>query len=308
MSGDARKPKERVPNPDPVESRCLRRERPLQNLTCVYCLREFCPDLRPTKEHVIGRLFVPKNLIKSDGWNLILNACFDCNNQKSQLESEVSAITLQPEIALSLDESLVEQSHRKAAKAKSTRPGEVVAKSVERVNLKASFGAGATMSLGMVAAPQLDGKVIERLSEAHIRAFFYRVTYDQGSRRGSGLPGGRIAWMHWARCADWGNVTLLSFSQLTLPWHTRARGIGAEGYFKMAIKRQPEALPVWSFALEWNKAVRVIGFFGDHEMALQYAESLEVPSSRPLAQGWQVREEVVLPEEEDVLFTCYVDN
>lgn len=50
-----------------------------------------------TKEHVIGRRFVPKGKFAGH-WNLILNTCKPCNNREADLEDGISAITLQPEV------------------------------------------------------------------------------------------------------------------------------------------------------------------------------------------------------------------
>ena len=235
-----------IASPTPNEGTRKKHERPLRNVTCVYCHREFSTQLPPTKEHVIGKKFGPENSIKADDWNLILNACFDCNHAKSQLESEISAITLQPEIATPIDSTLAEQSHRKAAKAKSSRTGKAVADSTEQLNLAGSFGPGVSMSFGLVAAPQLNRSAVETLCEAHLRAFFYRVTYDAKTRRGACWPGGRIAWHRWARRNDWGNTTMRSFAESTLLWRTKVKGITANAFFKIVIKRHPDDKLVWS--------------------------------------------------------------
>jgi hypothetical protein len=49
-----------------------------------------------TDEHVIGRRFVPKNTMFGQ-WNVILRACRECNTAKSELENDISAITMQPD-------------------------------------------------------------------------------------------------------------------------------------------------------------------------------------------------------------------
>ena len=284
------------------------KERPLDNVTCAYCHREFSSEIVATKEHVIGRKFVPKNSIKADDWNLILNACRECNHAKSQWESEVSAITLQAEIASAIDPALVEQSQRKAAKVKSSRTRKIVAKSAEQVRLNGSLGSGISISMSLISAPQLDSYVIERLCEAHLRAFFYRITYSAATAKGGCWPSGRIAWHRYARRQDWGNPTQISFAKHTLSWPTRVRGIGADGFFKIALKRHPEDKLVWSFALEWNKSVRIIGFFGDDEIARAISDSLVEPSPADLGEGWKYRQEVALPDKDDELFHCWIDE
>jgi 5-methylcytosine-specific restriction endonuclease McrA len=69
----------------------------LRNATCVYCGVEFGPEEKRTKEHVIAREFVP--VVDFNGqWNLIVNACCSCNNEKADLEGEIAALTMQPDV------------------------------------------------------------------------------------------------------------------------------------------------------------------------------------------------------------------
>ncbi|MBG6073799.1 hypothetical protein IWX87_003580 [Polaromonas sp. CG_9.7] len=35
----------------------------LRNINCAYCSKSFGPDLATTKEHVIGRRFVPRGVL-----------------------------------------------------------------------------------------------------------------------------------------------------------------------------------------------------------------------------------------------------
>jgi hypothetical protein len=67
----------------------------LRNLNCIYCGNPFDDDsgVRKTREHVIGRSFVPRGSLENQ-WNLIANACESCNRSKSALEDDISAITL----------------------------------------------------------------------------------------------------------------------------------------------------------------------------------------------------------------------
>jgi hypothetical protein len=61
---------------------------------CPYCGVALSKE-NSTKEHVLARKFVPKGTLNNQ-WNLILNACRCCNNSKSDLEDDISAITMQP--------------------------------------------------------------------------------------------------------------------------------------------------------------------------------------------------------------------
>ena len=62
----------------------------LHNVSCAYCGRHFKSKLPPTKEHVIGRRFVPRGSFDGQ-WNLILKACQQCNGEKADLEDDISA-------------------------------------------------------------------------------------------------------------------------------------------------------------------------------------------------------------------------
>jgi hypothetical protein len=67
----------------------------LENLTCTYCGTSFA-RVGYTKEHVIGRRFVPKGKLNKH-WNLIVRACESCNTRKSDLEDDLSSIFMQPD-------------------------------------------------------------------------------------------------------------------------------------------------------------------------------------------------------------------
>src|SRR6266566_4636715 len=68
----------------------------LGNVNCVYCGEKDMVEKPLTDEHVIGRRFVPKGSL-ARGWTLIVRSCERCNNQKSDLEDDISAITLLPD-------------------------------------------------------------------------------------------------------------------------------------------------------------------------------------------------------------------
>lgn len=68
----------------------------LRNVACVYCGTSLTKETT-TRDHVIGRRFVPKGKFAAR-WNLIINACEPCNNGKAELEDDISAITLQPDL------------------------------------------------------------------------------------------------------------------------------------------------------------------------------------------------------------------
>ncbi len=82
-------------------------------------------------------------------------------------------------------------------------------------------------------------------------------------------------------------------------------GIGADGFFKIAIRRHPTA-ECWSWALEWNKNYRIIGFFGDRAAAEKIAHGLPRLKVKSIAEGpdsfVRYHLETVLLDEEDRLF------
>jgi hypothetical protein len=108
----------------------------LHNATCIYCGRSFDSTLPRTREHVIGRNFVPEGSFKANYWNLFVWACGPCNNEKAKLEGEISAITLQPSIGTAhSDETLNLLAERKATKARSEATGRMVKESRETFHI-----------------------------------------------------------------------------------------------------------------------------------------------------------------------------
>ena len=73
----------------------------LDNITCPYCGIALTNETS-SKEHVIGRHFVSKGTLHGN-WNLIVNACNSYNGIKSDLEDDISAITLQPDVLANMD-------------------------------------------------------------------------------------------------------------------------------------------------------------------------------------------------------------
>lgn len=102
----------------------------LHNKRCAYCNAEFARDNEPQKEHVIGRRFVPKGSHDRQ-WNLHLNSCNECNQRKSELENDISAITMISQFSgKSEDELLLSEVSRKS-RTKSNRTGKPVSDSAE---------------------------------------------------------------------------------------------------------------------------------------------------------------------------------
>lgn len=128
----------------------------LKNVTCPFCgvgLEETA-----STEHVIGRRFVPRGKFNNH-WNLLVAACTKCNNAKSELEDDLSALTMQPDVAgrfAADDERLLDEARRKGAGSFSRRTRKPVAQSQERLSITGSVMPGVTVRFGFVGPPQLD--------------------------------------------------------------------------------------------------------------------------------------------------------
>lgn len=275
----------------------------LRNRTCVYCGAD--SNTHPhQREHVIGRKFVPKGSFQSNDWNLIVSACRRCNHIKSILEGEISAITLQPGLGTThADAALRDLAERKAAKARCEATGKVVRDSKESLHFTFDVGLNARFNLGLIAPARLLRDRVKALAEAHIQGFFYFITYNEALRQGGFLPNG-IVWFAWAQKEDWGNLHFSAFSTLTEHWICRVSGTAAAGFFRIAIKRDPSAQLLWSFALEWNRNCRVIGFFGDKNAAEEYTLAFPAFEWTSIDERHRMRFETPLKGSEDILFHC----
>jgi len=274
----------------------------LANISCAYCGGSGDAADNPlTDEHVVGRRFVPTGAL-AKGWALIVRACRRCNNEKSDLEDDISAITLLPELGTTHEvASLATLAARKAAKSRSRRTKKTVADSYEEDTIKGKLMSVADVSFGLVAPPQLIPERVRRLAWFHLQGFFYLITYDETRRVGAFIPGS-CGWVNDARRADWGNSLQRSFAELTSTWDSRIEGAGADGYFKIAIRRDPSGAEVWSFALEWNRSLRSIGFFGDLAGAQQHVDALTPLEFTRLDATRRYRREVEIDPDDDKLF------
>jgi hypothetical protein len=262
---------------------------------------------RSTKEHVIGRRFVPKGTLNKN-WNLIVRACVGCNGLKSDLEDDLSALTMQPDGLGRFpgDDALIKaEAHRKAAKSISRRTKKLVKDSVESLSITAPMGPTLRMSATFTAPPQPDEERAFRLARMHITAFFYWVTYDPTAQVGHYWPGVFMT-LNAALRADWGNAWQRSFATAVMSWEPRVFiRTSASTYFAVMIRRHPVAA-CWSWALEWNRSYRLIGFFGDRDAAFSIVERFPKPVAHVVHRDEHrtvvLRPEIGLSEEEDCLF------
>lgn len=277
----------------------------LSNINCVYCGRLFDDSIQPTKEHVIGRKFVPKGTLNGQ-WNLIVNACSECNNQKADLENDISAITMQPDVAgqhVNDDDYLVDEAKRKSERAVSRKTRKPVKDSGSSLNLH-SEAPGFKMTFGFIAPPQIDFERVAQLACCHVTAFFFMQTYNAESCRGGFLLGDFHPLMD-ADKADWGNDVMKWFMQETQNWDSRLHAITAQEYFKISFRKSNSGVTAW--AVEWNQKRRCIGFWG------QKQDIDSIVKNKPLLKrehisgdtqnGLFIRSEKALAPEEDILFS-----
>jgi len=243
----------------------------LDNKNCVYCAIRLNRSTQ-TKEHVIGRRFVPKGSLENQ-WNLIVNACSFCNSKKAGLEDDISAITLQPNL-FSMDQReaiAILEGERKSLNSVSQRTGKPVHQSNENMTIRIHRGE-VTFTFNMTSPPQIDEERVFELARLHITAFFYFLTYSEANKRGSYWPD-ECRFLMSANSGDWGNPVMQRFADIVVDWEPRILLVTADAYFKVVIRKNPSE-PHWSWALEWNQSKRIIGFFGDRQITNEIVSKL----------------------------------
>ena len=191
-------------------------------------------------------------------------------------------------------------SARKAAGARSRLTRKSVADSYEEHVVEGRIMSAIDCRFAFTAPPRVAPERVMRLARFHLQGFFYLITYDEQRRGGAGI--GDIGWIDDARRPDWGNDLQRGFADYVSCWNSAIEGIGADGYFKIAIRREPSGDRLWSFALEWNKALRSIGFFGDLQRAQKHADLLPPLRFQQLDARRRMRLEVSLDPKDDRLF------
>ncbi|MEE9313848.1 MAG: hypothetical protein V3V02_04290 [Rhizobiaceae bacterium] len=193
------------------------------------------------------------------------------------------------------------------SKTTSQRTGKKVHESAEELKFTQSFS-GVTMTFGVVAPPQADSDRLFQLARYQLAGFFYLMTYNTEERKGLHWPGGYMP-VSGVRRSDWGNPQKTSFSAATANWSFCFGGAPtANGYYQALIKRHPSA-PLWSWALEWNKMIRLYGFFGDEDLGKLVFSGFDQPKmTRPFVDGnttYRMVTETPLTELDDDLFFSF---
>ena len=285
--------------------RAVNRAIVLDNVTCVYCGSKLEPD-RHTTEHVVGRRFVPKGTLQGQ-WNLIVQACRPCNKAKADLEDDISAITMLLDGwcgRTEVGDVLRKDASRKIPKSISRKTRRAVGESFEKVDFRAAFQPGGTFTMSSTAPPQIESGRAFELAKFHMTGFFYWITFNQATRAGGYWLGGFFPLMEAMRL-DWGNSIHVAFMKMVVNWEPRVFAATADGYFKVAIRRHPTEV-LWSWAVEWNRSFRVVGFFGERapaDSAAALLPALEVISviEEP-NRSFRYRIEKRLPNADDVMF------
>lgn len=282
-------------------------KRPLENTNCPYCGVELTPNIT-IKEHVVGRHFVPKGKFERS-WNLILRACKKCNDEKGDLENDISAISLLlPWAMAGEDEEFRNYVWHKAENSYSRRTKKLVADSSETTTHSGSFSANMSYSANMISPPQVDGDRAFKLAWFQLAGFFYFLTYREAERQGGCWPGSCVTLAVVIR-SDWGNAVQRWFMETVKSWHMKVIGDMAAGFYRIAVRRHPEA-EVWSWAMEWNKTIRVTGFIGDEDTIREIAQTRpEMPMHLMSSSGsnyLRIRVEVPLEEQNDLMFSSPV--
>lgn len=292
------------------------------NLLCPYCGRiinqESC--LEVDKEHVIGRRFVPKGYLNGD-WNLILNACKDCNSYKARLEGGLSSISClsvlddlkyPDEVVSDVQRKLGKRNPDTGARRGATHPetNKPVVDSFVRQTLHTSF-APLSMSFSLIGPPQAPASERE-LARLQIQGFYYLIAnidpeYPDQNRASSDrclyLHGQYVHPLFVIRRSDWGNEAANELVARTAHWVSCFQTHTARGHFKALIRRAPgREKPPLFWALEWNQNVRVLGVIREPGIPDIVEEGLPTLQYGELGDGLRSRREIPLEDKDDILF------
>jgi hypothetical protein len=256
---------------------------------------------------VIGRKFVPKSTLENQ-WNLILSACRDCNNRKSGLEDDISAITMQPDVTgkhFGSHPQLDLDSAHKRKRTHSRYTGKLVGDSQPTLQIKYELGPDIALTFHMTGQAQIAEERAFELAMRHFQGFFFFITYNHDENRGWWWKG-KYAQILAVSKTDWGNPLALTFMEKTRDWDYRVLAITADEHFKLAIRKHPTD-DIWSLAVEWNENYRVLAACGDEAPLKAFLSTLPRLEMQTLFQsadsGLAVRTEKTLSPEDDTLFT-----
>lgn len=278
----------------------------LHNVVCPYC-GAVLSDTTRTKEHVIGRKFIPRGKLDAQ-WNLILNACSSCNNTKSDLEDDISAISMQPDAYGNFavdDAALAADSRRKAGNSASRKTHKPVKDSNPELKFSVEPMRGLSMDFSFTGPAQVDDTRAFELARLQLLAFFFLITYKKVQERGWCWTGEYSPFLH-TRKSDWGNASWKGFMATTKDWDMRLHALTADQFFCCIIKRHPQA-ECWSWAIQWNHQHRLAGFLGNRGVAQAIVNALPTDTLEHVQLGpnkyVRIKQDTALVPEDDNLFS-----
>ncbi len=136
----------------------------LKNTHCPYCGDEFSADgAKWTEDHVIARNFVPKGTLETS-WNLHVRACEPCNNEKSDLEDDLSAISMIPDFGMDTSPKARTHAKRKIENSRSRKTQNTLKDSFEETVISGEMMPGLSASFKLVGPPQVEPERVFALS------------------------------------------------------------------------------------------------------------------------------------------------
>lgn len=281
--------------------------RPLTNITCPYCAAPIDKKTR-TKEHVIGRRFVPIGTFDCQ-WNLILWACGACNTRKSDLENDLAALTLNFHTAglSSMSDALAQgEAVRRGGKSINRKTGKPVSESGVSVRFDGKLGSIATLSVNFAGLPQIDDARAYELARLQMMGFFYFLTFEKDKQIGHFWIGDFFP-VHGTIRSDWGNPLHIAFAKQIEHWDYRLILNTAQNYFRAVIRRHPSK-DCWAWAVEWNAAYRLVGYFGERDNAQSLFDELPPLPAESVIEArdgshFCIRAEQPISDSQDTLFS-----
>ena len=279
----------------------------LRNRICVYCSKPFSDELPKTREHVVGKKFVQKGSMRA-AYNLVVNACKPCNNNNGDLENDISVISMHPTVYgdFAADAAvLAPEVERRAGKTYSRNTGKPVAAG-EQPRVIHGTHMGMSVSFTMVGPPQASQERQFELARLQLMAFFFHLTYDKAQERGFYWKGDFRPVIA-VRKADWGHPYFKWFEEVSAKGVVNYQVCTANGFYKMWIK-EIHTRDMHAWAIEWNKNIRLIGFFGDNALIEKLAETMPEVPMRDFYRDGRIRRRMRLQvpmEGPDTLFAMF---
>jgi hypothetical protein len=282
----------------------------MNNLECPYCGKRFVPPLEVNTDHVVARRFVPKGFL-DNAWNVKLRACKVCNGRKSKLEDVVSAASLHmpmPSWTDPDDDNIRRQEvdrRTTGAVGKGTERRKFLRKDRQPEKFRIeSTSPNLNVSFDLTGPPGITLEALGELARMQVAGFVYFVTWDPATRLGRFVPG-EFHVVESAGVNDWGNARQVAFMKHVGGWSTLLLADTAKGWFKVALRCDAPDGPL-SWAFEWNKNYRAIGFAGESEKIRSHIAAMPplpmTPIATSLDETLHMRLEQRLKCDEDAMF------